>query len=104
MSRWQQNALILSCVWAVGITIFLRYQELPKAQEYATQRYYICAQLMSVPAGGNNDTCLKNVEKDWDTWMNRKWGRIITIALLPVVIGWLAAFAGIFAWRRIRPD
>ena len=29
---------------------------------------------------------------------------IAAVALLPVALGWLATFAGLFAYRRFRPD
>ena len=104
MKRWQQNALILSCAWAFGTTAYLRYQELPKAQEYAMHAYYVCAERMAASGKGNFDPCLQNVDKDWNAWMNRKWGKIAAVALLPVALGWLATFAGLFAYRRFRPD
>lgn len=104
LSRWQQNVLLVSCVWVLGVTVFLRYQELPKAQQYATHRYFVCVEHLSPSDGKGRDNCLKNVDRDWDAWMNHAWGRIAAVALLPVGAGWLAIFTAMFAFRRFRPD
>lgn len=104
MKRWQQNGLLLTLAWALAATAYLRYQELPKAQEYAIRAYYVCAERMAESGAGSTDACLDKVDDDWDSWMNRKWKRIAYIALAPIAAGWIAAFAGLFVYRRFRPD
>lgn len=101
MKRWQQNALIASCAWALVATVYLRYQELPKAQAYATKAYYLCMERMAAAGASSSKACLDNVDKDWNAWMNRKWPSIAAVALVPVGLAWLAALAGFFAWSRL---
>lgn len=80
----------------------MRYQEMPKAQEYATREYYVCAERQA--AGIQTDKCLEKVDDDWDDWMRRQWGKIAAVALVPVGASWAAIFAGLYVYRRVKGE
>lgn len=103
MKLWRQYGIAVSVAWILGVTSYLRYQELPKAQAYATHAYLVCAERQAGSSGVRADRCLENVSRDWDQWMNSQWSRIAWLALTPVAIGGLAAIAGILVYRRGRP-
>jgi hypothetical protein len=104
MKLWQQYGIALSVAWILGVTSYQRYEELPKAKAYATHAYFVCTERKLAVGEKNIESCVESVSRDWDDWMNRKWGRIALLALLPVACGWLLAFAGLFIYRRARPD
>lgn len=103
MKRWQHYGIAISIAWAFGVTTYIRYQELPKAQEYATLAYFKCAESKAALGRTGTESCLERVGDDWDEWMNRQWGRIAWISLLPIAAGWLAAFATRYLSGRNRP-
>lgn len=100
MTRFVQNGLLISFAWAIGVIVFMRYQELPRAQDYATRAYFVCAERAAADRG-KIDRCLENVDRDWSHWMNRKWGEIAKVTLIPIAGGWLLVLAGIAVSRRI---
>jgi hypothetical protein len=100
MKRWQQYGIAISVAWILGVASYQRYQELPKAKEYATHAYFVCTEQKAAAGEKDIDPCLENVSRDWDEWMNRSWGKIAWLALVPVAVGWLACLVGLFAYRR----
>ena len=102
MKRWQHYGIALSVAWTFGVTGYIRYQELPKAQDYATRAYFKCTERKTSLGRAGTDICLEKVSDDWDEWMNRQWGRIALTSLLPASAGWLATYAGIWLSRRYR--
>ena len=100
MKTWQQYGVALSVAWILGVASYQRYQEQPKAKEYAMHAYFVCTEQKAAAGDKDINHCLEKVSKDWDEWMNQKWGKIARLALVPVAAGWLAVFVGIFAYRR----
>jgi hypothetical protein len=101
-TRLQFIGLALSACWTVGATFYIRQAEMPRAQQYAMTAYFTCAERKVTSGGHDIDPCLANVSKDWDDWMNRKWGDIAYVVLLPIASGWLAGFACIrlYRWKK----
>ena len=104
MKRWQQYGIAISAAWVLGTVSYQRYEELPKAKEYATHIYFICTERKMSSGDKDIQPCVDRVGDDWDEWMNRKWARIAWLALVPVAIGWFGAFAGHFLYRKFKPD
>ena len=104
MKRWQQYGAAISVAWILGVVAYQRYQELPKAQEYSMHAYFVCTEQKAAAGDKDINPCLDNVSRDWDDWMNRKWGAIATLALLPVAIYWLGSCVGLFVYKKTKPD
>ena len=99
LTRLQFYGLALSAFWVVAVAFYERQAEMPKAQQYAMAAYYTCAERNAAQGNRDINACLANVSKDWDDWMNHKWGDIATIALVPLAAAWLAGFTGILIYR-----
>lgn len=101
--RVQFIGLALSACWALGVTVYQRQTEMPKAQQYAMTAYYLCAERQASTGNHDLNPCLESVDKDWDKWMNRKWRDIAFIALTPIVSTWLLGFVCIRLYRWKKP-
>lgn len=102
ITRLQFYGLVLSAAWALGVTFYQRQAEKSNAQHYAMTAYFACAERRVAAGERDLDPCLANVGNDWDKWMNRKWGDIAVVALVPIAAGWLAGFAclRIYRWKK----
>ena len=102
MTRWKYYGVAISVAWSLLVISYIRYEELPRAQQYAMQQYFICTEHNIGSNSQGTENCLKKVDADWDSWMNRQWGRIAYTALVPIAIGWVLAFGGLLLLKRYR--
>ena len=99
LSKVQFYGVMASACWALAVTVYYRQHEMPRAQQYAMSRYFVCVE-RETAAGRGNGACLDQVSDDWDAWMNRQWAPIARLSLIPVAVAWVAGYAGMRLLRR----
>lgn len=92
LNGWQQLGIVLSIIWALGATIHQRNADVERAEDFAKYAHRVC--LDSKSSAHNNDlpSCEQEREKNLQVWLDGSWANVAFIALVPIPLGWLAAF------------
>jgi len=110
LNTWQRLGILLSIVWVVGAAIYQRSADVERADNFVKWSYGVCSDSKALAHDTNLATCESEREEHSVVWMEGSWGNVALISLVPVPLGWLAAFilfyvgrAQVIGFRAIIP-
>ena len=102
LNGWQRIGIIASVVWAIGAPIYLDHAAEQKAWEWFRASYEICR---SNP-GNDGNTCSEMASRAYDNVSRYRFfadtGNVAFVSLVPIVLGWLLAYALVYLVGWIR--
>jgi hypothetical protein len=102
LGGWQRIGIVASVLWLMAAVVFGFFE----ANRWAEARFYQTIEKCSQERG--RDAYLRCIDK-MDEGGGRKTGLVIemleydaVISLVPIVFGWMLAYAGVGVWRWVR--
>jgi hypothetical protein len=131
LNGWQRIGIVLSVVWAVGASIYVRDAAEDRAEEFARSDYQICFDNARRVLGDESAECARNegredepgrmpcpsaqshydaalngcyakLEQTRAMWLVGSWGDAAISALLPIPVAWLLVWGLVGLVRWIR--
>ena len=98
LNRLQRIGIVISILWVLGAAYYERTSEMDSGQRFLDWSYQTCIESkISTP-----DSCLAEMNKNFDIWMKPNWGNIGFIALGPIPLGWLFVFIIIRVYQWVK--
>ena len=98
LNRLQRIGIVISILWALGAAYYERTSEMGAGQHFLDLSYQTCIESKT----STSDSCLAEMNKNFDIWMKPNWGNIGFIALAPIPLGWLLVFIIIRVYRWVK--
>ena len=98
-NRWLRLGVVLSVVWALGAAIHQRNADIDRAEDFAKFSYRICTDGKAVAHNADLTSCEQERKKNVAIWLEGSWGNTAFISLVPIPLGWFAAFGVLLASR-----
>jgi hypothetical protein len=102
LNGWHRIGIVLSIVWAIAAWFYARHVDLALHSNVLSLEYHRCADLPSEKERAN---CKERVRHDFESSFQADWLYVAAVALVPIPIAWLIAYAlvGVVRWiRRAR--
>ena len=99
LNGWQRVGIALSIMWVLGAAIYQRNADVEHAEDFAKFAYKVCIDSKSLAHDNDLASCEQEREKHLGVWLKGSWGNVALMALVPVPLGWLAAFILVYFGR-----
>lgn len=91
VKNWQIFVLAVTALWIIGAGIYLRSDEIDRAESFAKLKYKSCVE--DKARGQSQDTdCDSEEAKERTTWGEANWTGTALRVLPPIPLAWFAAF------------
>jgi hypothetical protein len=102
LNGWQRIGLVASVIWAVGAPIYMDQAAQREASDRFSESYERCRDIPT----NDPERCFKQAS-DWSHTVPRYTLRgdpqnVAIVSLVPIVFGWLLAYALVYLVRWIR--
>jgi hypothetical protein len=100
LNGWQRLGIVLSIIWALSAAIYVRHADVERAETFGKINYEVCLDSKSLAHDNDLASCEQEREKEVAVWLKGSWlGSVAFMALVPIPLGWLAAFILIYFGR-----
>ena len=102
LNGWQRIGIVASVVWTIGAPIYLDYSAEQKAWEWFRASYELCRN----NPGNDPNRCREQASRQYDLVPRYRLftdgANVALVSLVPIVLGWLLAYALVYLVRWIR--
>ena len=101
LNGWQRFGIVLSIIWAAGASIQQRNNDIQKAESYAKFSSDVCLKSKTIANNLDTTSCEQERQNGFKLFMDGSWSNVAAIALIPIPLGWLAAFIILNCWKAV---
>jgi hypothetical protein len=99
VNGWQRIGIIASIIWALGAGIYTHNADVERAQGFAKYAYKVCSDGKSLKHDSDLSSCERERQANLATWMVGDAGNVAFAALVPIPLGWIAAYILVYVGR-----
>jgi hypothetical protein len=101
LTRLKRVGIVASVAWMVGAFLYQRSDDLTRASNMSELAFRACSEQRKTPPTAAQH-CLDEASAAYETWLVGSWANAISLALLPIPVGWAVAFAGVSIARWVK--
>jgi hypothetical protein len=99
VTKLQWAAFIISVLWAVGAGFHTHNDDVDRAESFAKFAYKVCTDSKNLRHDSDLSSCGQDREQNLRSFMQGSNKNVLFAALVPIPVGWLAAFIILYVWR-----
>lgn len=101
LNGWQRIGVVLSVIWGMGGAVYQRSADVDRASNSAGFAMKVCEESQDLKHLGY-EPCSAEFSKMFALDLEGSWGNVAIVAIGPILIGWMAAYLGLWTVRWVR--
>ena len=98
LNMWRRLGIVLSAFWLLGGGAWTYYSRDRYAADYAQESFNLCRESRFTHS---LQECVETVNKTQKMMMADVWPRIGIFTVVPIILGWILAFVGLWVARWV---
>ena len=101
LNAWQRLGIVVSLLWVVCGGLWQRTSDVDRALNYMGFVYRTCTEAAALKNNYDFNPCMDKATDDFKLFLEGSWGNVAFMALAPIALGWLTAFAILWVARWV---